>query len=304
MASGFTRGKYDSFAGVGPGSRIAGYLIEDQIGAGGMAVVFRARDEVLGRLAAVQLIAPSLANDQEFRARSLRESRAAAAVDSPHIIPVYAAGEAEGLLYIATRFVPGGDLAALLRRSGGLPAPGRAGALVAQVASALDAAHAAGLVHRDVKPQNILVDTIPERPEHAFLSDFGLSKGTTSSTELTVSGQFLGTPDYSAPEQIRGGHVDGRTDQYALACVAFVLLTGSRPFERGDTMATMFAHLQSPVPLVTRHRPDLPPALDGGLGRALAKPPADRYTRCGDFAAALQEALDQTRPAGARDPWA
>src|ERR1700761_4968616 len=291
MASGFTGGKYDSFAGVGLGSRIAGYVIEEQIGAGGMAVVFRARDEVLGRLAAVKLIAPAMANDQEFRARFLRESRAAAAVDSLHIIPVYAAGEADGLLYIATRFVPGGDLAALLRRSGGLLAPVRAGALVAQVASALDAAHAAGLVHRDVKPQNILVDTIPERPEHAFLSDFGLSKGTTSSTELTVSGQFLGTPDYSAPEQIRGGHVDGRTDQYALACVAFVLLTGSLPFHRDETVATMFAHLRDPVPLATRLRPELPAGVNGVLARALAKSPGERYGRCAEFADALQRAL-------------
>src|ERR1700761_4699488 len=290
MASGFTGGKYDSFAGVGLGSRIAGYLIEEQIGAGGMAVVFRARDEVLGRLAAVKLIAPAMADDEEFRARFLRESRAAAAVDSLHIIPVYAAGEADGLLYIATRFVPGGDLAALLRRSGGLLAPVRAGALVAQVASALDAAHAAGLVHRDVKPQNILVDTIPERPEHAFLSDFGLSKGTTSSTELTVSGQFLGTPDYSAPEQIKGGYVDGRTDQYALACVAFVLLTGQLPFHRSDALATMYAHVQDPVPPVTGLRPELPPGLDDVLARGLAKQAADRYDSCGELAAALRGA--------------
>ncbi len=289
----------DSFKGVGPGSRVAGYLIEEQIGAGGMAVVFRARDEVLGRLAAVKIIAPSMANDEEFRARFLRESRMVAAVDSLHIIPVYAAGEAGGLLYIATRYVPGGDLAALVRRSGGFMSPARAGSLVAQVASALDAAHAAGLVHRDVKPQNVLVDTVPERPEHAFLSDFGLSKGTASSTGLTVSGQFLGTPDYSAPEQIRGGHVDGRTDQYALACVAFVLLTGSLPFHRDETVATMFAHLQDPVPLVTRFRPELSPAVNGVIARGLAKAPAERYGRCAEFADALQEALTPSRSAPA-----
>jgi serine/threonine-protein kinase len=304
MVNDFTARPRGSFGQLGPGSRVAGYLVETQIGAGGMAIVFRARDELLGRLAAVKVIAPSMANDEEFRARFLRESRAAAAVDSLYIVPVYGAGEADGLLYIATRYVAAGDLSALLARAGGRLEARRAVALLTQVASALDAAHSAGLVHRDVKPQNILVDSTPERPEHAYLSDFGLSKGTQSSTRLTAHGAFLGTPDYSAPEQIKGGYVDGRADQYALACVAFVLLTGSRPFERGDTMATMFAHLQSPVPLVTRYRPELPPALDAVIGRALAKSPADRYARCGDFAAALQEALDRTRPAAARDPWA
>jgi serine/threonine protein kinase len=321
MTSGdFVERTYDSFTGVGPGSRVAGYLVEEQIGAGGMAVVFRARDEVLGRLAAVKIIAPAMANDEEFRARFLRESRTVAAVDSLHIIPVYAAGEADGLLYIATRYVPGGDLAALLRRSGGFLSPARAVALVAQVASALDAAHAAGLVHRDVKPQNILVDTVPERPEHAFLSDFGLSKGTSSSTGLTVSGQFLGTPDYSAPEQIKGGHVNGRTDQYALACVAFVLLTGSLPFNRDETVATMFAHLHDPVPLVTSFRTELPTALNGVIARGMAKSPSERFGRCSEFADALQEALAPAQPAApqpdpprpapapaptpAPDPWA
>jgi serine/threonine-protein kinase len=298
MASDFARRSYGSFGRLGPGSRIAGYLIEEQIGAGGMAVVFRARDEVLSRLAALKVIAPSMADDEEFRARFLRESRAAAAVDSPHIVAVYAAGEDEGLLYIATRFMAGGDLAGLLRRCGGVLAPGRAVSFVSQVASALDASHAAGLVHRDVKLANILVDTVPELPERAYLSDFGLSK-EISSTGLTATGQFLGTPDYSAPEQIRGAHVDGRADQYALACVAFTLLTGTPPFRRKDAVATLFAHLQDPVPLVTGLRPDLPPAVDGVIARALAKSPADRYSRCGEFAAALQEALSAARPATA-----
>ena len=303
MTSDFTRRSYGSFGRLGPGSRIAGYLVEEQIGAGGMAVVFRARDEVLGRLAAVKVIAPSMADDEEFRARFLRESRAAAAVHSLHIVPVYAAGEDEGLLYIATRFVAGGDLAGLMRRSGGRLAVGRVVSLVSQVASALDAAHAAGLVHRDVKPQNVLVDTVPELAEHAYLSDFGLSKGM-SSTGLTAAGQFLGTPDYSAPEQIRSAQVDGRTDQYALGCVAFVLLTGTLPFHRQETVATLFAHLQDPVPPVTRLRPELPTALDGIIGRALAKSPVDRYGGCGEFAAALQEALFPARPAAAPRRWA
>ncbi|HEY6492794.1 MAG TPA: serine/threonine-protein kinase [Trebonia sp.] len=322
MTSDFTE-HVDSYAGVGPGSRIAGYLIEEQIGAGGMAVVFRARDEVLGRLAAVKLIAPAMANDEGFRARFLRESRTVAAVDSLHIIPVYSAGEAGGLLYIATRYVPGGDLAAVQRRAGGVLAPDRAAALITQVASALDAAHAAGLVHRDVKPQNILVDTVPERPEHAFLSDFGLSKGlgkgTNDTTGLTMSGQFLGTPDYCAPEQIRSGRVDGQADQYSLACVAFVLLTGTLPFHRDETVATMFAHLQGVVPLATRFRPELPAAVNGVLARALAKSPDERYQRCAEFARDLEHALASPGTAQARpapvpappvepargpDPWA
>ena len=293
MTSDFARPE-DSLGRLAPGRRIAGYLIEAQIGAGGMAVVFRAHDELLGRPAAVKVIASAMADDAEFRARFLHESRAAAAVDSPHIVPVYSAGEADGLLYIATRFVAGGDLAGLLRRSGGRLAAGRVAEFVSQTASALDAAHAAGLVHRDVKPANILVDSAPGRTEHAYLSDFGLSKGTHS-TGLTASGQFLGTPDYCAPEQIRGGHVDGRADQYALGCVAFALLASTPPFRRDDTVATIFAHLNDPVPAVTGLRPELPAAVDSVIARALAKSAADRYSDCGEFAAELHQALDPAR---------
>jgi serine/threonine protein kinase len=305
MTSDFTARTDGFFRELEPGSQVAGYVIEEQIGAGGMAVVFRARDEVLGRLAAVKVIAPPMAGDPEFRARFLRESRAVAAINSQHIIPVYAAGEAEGTLYIATRFAAGGDLAELARRAGGFLAPERAVTLVAQIASALDAAHAAGLVHRDVKPHNVLIDSTPELPEHAFLSDFGLTKGTGSSTGLTAAGQFMGTPEYCAPEQIRAASVDGRADQYALGCVAFALLTGQTPFHRGDTIATLFAQVQDPVPSLCEIRPELPAAIDGVIARALAKSPADRYARCGEFAAALQSALTQPGPATAasRPPW-
>jgi serine/threonine protein kinase len=305
MTSDFTVRPYGFFGELEPGSRIAGYVIEKQIGAGGMAVVFRARDEMLGRLAAVKVIAPPMAGDPEFRARFLRESRAAAAINSQHIIPVYGAGEAEGTLYIATRFAAGGDLAALARRAGGFLAPDRAATLVAQVASALDAAHAAGLVHRDVKPQNILIDSTPELPEHAFLSDFGLTKGTGSSTGLTAAGQFVGTPEYCAPEQIRAASVDGRADQYALGCVAFALLTGQTPFYRGETVATLYAQVHDPVPSLCMIRPELPPAIDRVIARALAKSPAARYARCGEFAAALQAALTLPWPttASSRQPW-
>ncbi len=291
MTSDFAQQSYGSSKKLGPGSRIAGYLIEEQIGAGGMGAVFRARDEVLGRLAAVKVVAPSAAGGEEFRARFLRESRIAAAVDSPHIIPVYGAGEAGGLLYIATRFVPGGDLERLRRRSGGTMAPVLAGALLAQVASALDSAHAAGLVHRDVKPHNVLVDSAPGQPDHAFLSDFGISKGTGFETGLTVTGQFVGTPGFCAPEQIKGASVDGRADQYALGCVAFVLLTGGLLFRRGDTMAMLYAHVHDPVPPLSSVCPGLPPAVDGVIARALAKSPDDRYSGCGEFATALREAL-------------
>jgi len=279
----------DRAAVLGAGSRIAGYRLEEQVGAGGMAVVYRACDERLGRLVALKIMAPAMAADALFRQRFTRESRAAAAVDHPHIIPVYEAGEADGVLFIAMRFVGGGDVGSLLRREGSLP-PARAASIISPVASALDAAHAAGLVHRDVKPANMLLDTHPGRPDHVYLSDFGLSKGVQSG-RLTASGQFLGTPDYIAPEQIEGRPVDGRADQYALACVAFELLTRTLLFARSEGWATVWAHLNSPPPPVTAIRPDLSPAVDQVLARALAKAPQDRYPSCQEFADALREAL-------------
>jgi len=287
----FSAQQYAMMARLVPGSQLAGYVIEEQIGAGGMAVVFRARDAVLGRLAALKVLSPALAADQEFRTRFLRESRSVASVEEPHIIPVYGAGEVDGVLYIATKFVSGGDLADVLQRAGGSLEPGRAVLFIEQVASALDAAHAAGLVHRDVKPGNILVDVVPGRGEHAYLSDFGLSKRAMSVSGLTATGTFLGTPDYCAPEHIRGLPVDGRADQYSLACMAFALLTGNLPFRRQESMATLFAHLNDPVPPLSRYRGDLPPGADAVLARGLAKEPQDRYGRCGEFAAALRDAL-------------
>jgi DNA-binding beta-propeller fold protein YncE len=279
----------DPAAVLGSGSRVAGYRLEEQVGAGGMAVVYRAGDERLGRLVALKIMAPAMAADAMFRQRFTRESRAAAAVDHPHIIPVYEAGEADGVLFIAMRFVGGGDVGSLLRREGPLPSAGAA-SIISPVASALDAAHAAGLVHRDVKPANMLLDTHPDRPDHVYLSDFGLSKGVQSG-RLTASGQFLGTPDYIAPEQIEGLPVDGRADQYALACVAFELLTAAVIFARSEGWATVWAHLNSPPPRLSSARPDLPPAADEVLARALAKAPQDRYANCQQFADALREAL-------------
>jgi serine/threonine-protein kinase len=277
-------------AGFQPGSLLAGYELEAPVGAGGMAVVFRARDQRLGRLVALKILAPALSGDSAYRRRFIAESRAAAAVDDPHIVPVYEAGEAGGVLFIAMRLVLGGDLRRVLDREGVL-APGRAVEFISPVASALDAAHRAGLVHRDVKPANILVDARSNRPDHVYLSDFGVSKGAVSSVSLTGAGQFLGTPDYSAPEQIQGLAVDGRTDQYALACVAYQLLTGAVPFERDQGMAVLLAHLSEPPPSLGTRRLGLPSAVDQVLARGMAKAPEDRYGSCVDFADALREAL-------------
>jgi serine/threonine protein kinase len=278
----------DVAAGFAAGSRVAGYRLEGQIGQGGMAVVFRAHDERLDRQVALKILAPALAADDAFRQRFIRESRAAAAVDDPHIIPVFEAGEAAGVLFIAMRYVDGGDMRTLMDREGPLSA-GRAAAIVSPVASALDAAHMAGLVHRDVKPANVLVDAQPGRPDHVYLSDFGLSKGAASS--LTGTGQFSGTLEYIAPEQIEGRTMDGRADEYALACTAFELLTGAPPFRRDEAMAVMYAQLSEPPPLLTSRRPDLPPAADQVFARALAKAPEDRYPSCREFADALRTAF-------------
>jgi serine/threonine protein kinase len=281
---------FPGLAGFRAGSVLAGYRLEAQVGAGGMAVVFRARDQRLDRLVALKILAPALAADAAFRRRFIAESRAAAAVDDPHVIPVHEAGEADGVLFIAMRFVLGGDLRGVLEREGPLE-PGRAAEFISPVASALDAAHGAGLVHRDIKPANILVDARAGRPDHVYLSDFGVSKGPVSSVSMTGTGQFLGTPHYSAPEQVQGRALDGRADQYALACVAFQLLTGQLPFERDQGMAVLLAHLSEPPPLLAERRPDLPAVAGQVLARALAKAPEERYSSCRDFADSLREAL-------------
>ena len=277
-------------SGFTAGSRLGGYRLEEQLGVGMMAVVFRAWDERLGRRVALKILAPALAADEEFRCRFIREARAAAAVDDPHVIPVFEAGEAGGALFIAMRYVPGGDARSLVRRVGPLSAV-RAAAIVSSVASALDAAHAAGLVHRDVKPANMLVDAGLDRPDHVYLSDFGLSKRALSTSGPSGPGQFLGTVNFAAPEQIAGRPVHGRADQYSLACAAFELLSGAPPFRRESAEAVIWAHLSQPPPRLTARRPDLPPGVDGALARALAKAPEDRYASCQEFAGALAGAL-------------
>jgi serine/threonine-protein kinase len=271
------------------GTRIAGYRLEREIGRGGMAVVYRARDERLGRLVALKILAPALAGDEEFQRRFASESQAAAAVDDPHIVPVFEASDEDGVLYIAMRYVPGGDAHTMLKREGPLP-PSRVAEIISAVASALDAVHRAGLLHRDVKPSNMLMDIVPGRPDHVYLSDFGLSKAVAS-LATTRAGYRMGTPDYTSPEQCAGRPADGRADQYALACSAFELLTGTLPFRRDDPSAVVHAQISEPPPLATSQQTDLPEAIDGALSKALAKAPDDRYASCGEFADALREAF-------------
>jgi serine/threonine-protein kinase len=265
---------------------VAGYVLERLVGVGGMAAVYQARDQRLGRVVALKL----LAGDEALRKRFVREARAVAAVDHPHIIPVYEAGESDGVQFIAMRFVAGGTLQGVIRDNGALP-PRRAAAFISQVASALDAAHAAGLVHRDVKPGNILVDARRGGPEHTYLTDFGIARAMLSAGTLTNAGTFLGTPDYAAPEQINGHPVDGRADQYALGCVAYEVLSGTVPFVREMPLAVLYAHLSTAPSQVTLVRPDLPLAIDEVLDTALAKVPGARYASCADFADALRDAL-------------
>ncbi|MGW6292409.1 serine/threonine-protein kinase [Streptomyces sp. NPDC055058] len=281
------------------GQQVAGYLIEEEIGRGGMAVVYRARDLRLDRTVALKLLAPELARNDTFRRRFTHESRTAAAIDHPHIVPVFEAGETDGILYIAMRYVAGSDLRHLLDREGPLPLA-TALRIATQVASALDAAHDHGLVHRDVKPGNILVSrgTDSDHPEHVYLTDFGLTKKSLSLTGFTTVGQFVGTLDYVAPEQISGRPVDARCDVYGFACVVHETLAGHPPFRRDDDMALLWAHQYDDPPRLTADRPDLAPQTDAVLAKALAKSPDDRYASCLDFVAALRTAsTGSPRPA-------
>jgi serine/threonine protein kinase len=258
-----------------PGDEFAGCRIEAIAGRGGMGVVYRATELSLGRPVALKLLTPDRARDQEFRERFQRESRMAAAIDHPNVIPVYAAGECDGSLYLVMRYVGGTDLHALLRDDGPLE-PEFAADVVAQVGAALDAAHRAGLVHRDVKPANVLL-----AGSHAYLSDFGLTRLAGSDTQLTESGQWIGTVEYCSPEQLRGGRTDARADVYSLGCVLFAALTGGPPFAHGTVPATMLAHLNDDPPRASEH--GAPPEFDRVIARALAKAPEHRYPSAGDL---------------------
>jgi serine/threonine-protein kinase len=259
------------------GAVLAGYRVESLLGRGGMSVVYLAEHVSLGRKVALKVLASPLAHDPSFRERFMRESQRAAGLDHPNVIPIYDAGEvdggdADGLLYIAMRYVDGPDLRSLLRREGRLGV-GRTLYMLEQVASALDAAHDNDLIHRDVKPSNIL---IAEPSEHVYLTDFGVAK-QTSALDLTRTGIFVGTIEYAAPEQIEGLTLDRRTDVYALGCVLYECLAGRPPFERDAEVAVMHAHLTSPPPRLTEVRPDLPKELDRVVARAMAKSRDERF---------------------------
>jgi predicted Ser/Thr protein kinase len=273
------------------GTTIAGYRIERLLGRGGMGRVYLAEDSRLGRKVALKLLDPELAEDVRFRERFVRESRLAASLDHPNVVPIYEAGEQDGVLFIAMRFVEGTDLAGLIEEEGPLP-PGRTAAILSQVAQALDAAHEHGLIHRDVKPSNILIG----RGDHTYLTDFGLIKRREADTGLTRTGQFMGSVDYAAPEQIRGEAVDARTDVYSLGCVTYECLTGEPPFAHDPDVAVLYAHLNDQPPKVTAARPELPPGIDAVVSRAMAKRPDDRYASTGALGEAARGVLAEPAP--------
>src|SRR4051795_3243815 len=301
-------------AELAPGAVFAGHRIEAMAGRGGMGVVYRATHLVLERTVALKVVSPELVEDASTRERFLRESKIAASLDHPNVIPVYYTGDDDGIAFIAMRYVSGADLRTLVRRAGPLE-PRRAARIVAQAAAALDAAHAAGLVHRDVKPGNVLLG----QADHVYLSDFGLTKHTVSVGGETRSGHWVGTLDYVAPEQIRGERLDGRADIYALGCVLYFALTACPPYPRQGDEAKLWAHLTEPAPSPSDQVPGLPaglgaghqrgraqaarqpPRAPGGLDaviqRALAKRPDDRYASAGDLGCAAIAAAED-RPVG------
>jgi serine/threonine-protein kinase len=273
------------------GTEIAGYRIEERIGRGGMGVVYRAQHMNLQRRAAIKIIAPEFAETKGFRSRFIREARIAAALQHPNIVTVYDAGQSGQTLYIAMQFIRGSDLAAILNEEGRLR-PYRAIDVCRQVASALDAAHGMALIHRDVKPGNVLIEG-----RRAYLTDFGLTKRSGGSKSgLTQAGELVGTIHYVAPEQIEAGDVDARTDVYSLACLLFHCLTGHVPFERDTDVAVIYAHLSETPPKLTDVRPELPAGLDAVIAKGLDKSPERRFQSCSDLMSAARVVIDAAGP--------
>jgi serine/threonine protein kinase len=276
------------------GDEFAGYRIECSLGRGGMGVLYLAVEPGLERRVALKLIAPEAAADEVFARRFAEESKIAASIEHPNVVPIYAAGKEDGIPYIAMRYVSGSDLGRRLARQGRLE-PETATALIAQVGSGLDAIHAAGLVHRDVKPANVLLGETGGE-DHAYITDFGVARNVSTESGLTQTGRFVGTLDYVAPEQISGGVVDARADVYALGCLLFKLLTGEVPYPRDGEAARLYAHLNDPPPAPSLHATAVPMALDDVVVRAMSKPPEDRYPSAGDLGRAAVAALSGSRP--------
>jgi serine/threonine protein kinase len=276
------------------GSQVAGYTIESVLGHGGMGVVYVARQRSPDRRVALKLVAPDVADDDTFRRRFLREATAAAAIDHPHILPVYDAGEAEGVLFIAMRLVDGKDLRAVLREPGPLDLQ-RVATIVGQIGSALDAAHARGLIHRDVKPANILLSSTTDNDDADFcyLTDFGVSTWMTSSPgTLSSADRMVGSLNYAAPEQIEGTAVAANADMYSLGCVLYECVAGRPPFAGRTSVATLYAQLHETPSPVSSVRPDLPPGLDAVVSRAMAKAPEERYRSSRELTRDLRSALE------------
>jgi serine/threonine-protein kinase len=270
--------------------QIAGYRIEEVAGRGGMGVVYRAQHVHLGRTVALKLLNPELAASDEFRERFIREARAAAELEHPNIVPVYDAGNVEGRLYLAMKFIEGTDLARLLEKEGRL-GPDRAMPLLEQLADALDAAHRNGLIHRDVKPANALLEG-----DRLYLTDFGLTRRVDSTRPLTATGRAVGTAAYLAPEQIRGEPLDRRVDVYALGCVTYQTLSGEPPYLRDTDMLIMWAHVGAEPPSLSAECPDLPATVDRVIKKALAKAREDRYDTCGELISEMKRALNPSQP--------
>jgi serine/threonine protein kinase len=277
------------------GDEFAGYRVERRLGRGGMGVLYLAVEPGLERRVALKLIAPEAASDEVFARRFAEESRIAASIEHPNVVPIYAAGEEAGVPFIAMRYVAGADLARRLTREGRL-SPQVAVDLIAQIGNGLDAIHAAGLIHRDVKPANVLLSG-DDGGDHAYITDFGVARNVATESGLTQTGRFVGTLDYVAPEQISGGAIDARVDVYALGCLLFKLLTGEVPFPKEGDAARLYAHLNDPPPAPSLYVPEVSMALDDVVIRAMSKSPDDRYPSAGDLGRAAQAALRGEPPA-------
>jgi hypothetical protein len=275
------------------GSRVGDYIIESEIGRGGMGVVYRAHKADTGEVVALKLMLPELVANPEYRERFVREAELGPNLDHPNIVPIFDSGEADGQLFIAMRLVEGRDLKVVIKEEGPLE-PRRLLSIFRQAAGALDAAHEAGVVHRDVKPQNILIARgADDREDLVYISDFGLVKPIGSESHASRTGQILGSIQYMSPELVEGVAADGRADVYSLGCVLYECLTGQIPFERPNEVAVLWAHIHEDPPRVSQMRPELPGGLDIVVGNALAKHPDDRYLTCGEFVTAFETGLER-----------